>query len=214
MIRAPLTHDHGSTPEQVQLMHEVYGCDPDLDPASHPKWNEGTNPETGEKVHEGIRAKRIITEAMDARVSPWFPTLDAPLPNRLGTDRRCLADHLDGELVYVNPPNNADGALVSFFWITCVEYFLRGYARAVMFTGFNIEQLARNQRIGARSSPLKHPTIVPAERPRYLDGVTLQPQTQPMHASFITLLSHDPQQIRTFAALGRELGDVVNVHGY
>jgi hypothetical protein len=52
------------------------------------------------------------------------------------------------------------------------------------------------------------------DRPRYLDGQTLKPQTQPMHASFITLLSHDPKQIRTFAALGRELGDVVNVHGY
>jgi hypothetical protein len=66
----------------------------------------------------------------------------------------------------------------------------------VFFVGFNVEQLARNQRIGARSSPLKHPTIVPAARPRYLDGETLQPQPQPMHASFITLLSHDPRRSR------------------
>ncbi len=199
-IRAPLTHDHGSTTEQVQLMHEVYGGDPDLDPASDAKWNDE------------IRAKRIITEAMDARVSEWFP--GGPLPNRLLTDRRCLADDLDGELVHCNPPNDAPGELAAFFWRTCVEYFMRGYARAVFFVGFNIEQLARNQRIGARSSPLRHPTIVPADRPRYLDGKTLQPQTQPMHASFITLLSHDPNHIRTFAALGRELGDVVNVYGY
>lgn len=199
-IRAPLTHDHGSTLEHVRLMHEVFGGPPDLDPASHPKWNEH------------IRAKRIITEEMDARVSEWFP--GAPMPNRLGTDRRCLADDLDGELVHNNPPNDFGGELGAFFWRTCVEYFLRGYARAVFFVGFNIEQLARNQRIDARSSPLKHPTIVPAERPRYLDGKTLLPQTQPMHASFITLLSHDPIHIRRFAALGRELGDVVNVHGY
>jgi hypothetical protein len=202
MIRAPLTHDHGTPPEYVALMHEVFDGHPDLDPSSHPKWNET------------IRAKRIITEEMDARVSPWFPTLDAPLPHRLLTDRRCLADHLTGELVFSNPPNDADGSLVSFFWRTYVEYFLRGYARAVIVVGFNVEQLARNQRIGARSSPLKHPTIVPAERPRYLDGDTLKPQTQPMHASFITLLTHEPAHIRRFAALGRELGDVVNVHGY
>jgi len=214
MIRLPLTHDHGSPPNIVSLMHEVYGGDPDLDPASHPKWNDGIDPATGVKVHEGIRARRIITEEMDAHVSPWFPTLDAPRPNKLPTDRRCLPDALEGELVYCNPPNEGDGSLGAFFWITCVVYFLRGYARGVIFTGFNIEQLARNQRIGARSSPLKHPTIVPAERPRYLDGETLKPQPQPMHASFITLLSHDHNHIRRFAALCRELGDVVNVHGY
>lgn len=200
MIKAPLTHDHGTPLDIVALMHEVFQSDPDLDPASNAKWNEH------------IRAKRIITEEMDARVSSWFP--DAPLPNRLLTDRRCLAEDLEGELVHCNPPNEGDGSLAAFFWKANVEYFMRGYARAVLFVGFNVEQLARNQRIGARSSPLRHPTIVPAKRPRYLDGVTLQPQTQPMHASFITLLSHDHHHIRRFAALGRELGDVVNVHGY
>lgn len=200
MIRASLTHDHGTPLDVVALMHEVYGRDPDLDPATHPKWNEQ------------IRAKRIITEEMDAGVSEWFP--GAPLPNRLGTDRRCLARELDGELVHCNPPNDGPGDLAAFFWVTCVEYFLRGYARSVFFVGFNIEQLARNQRIGARSSPLRHPTIVPAERPRYLDGVTQKPQTQPMHASFITLLSHTPREIQTFASLGKQLGDVVNADRY
>lgn len=199
-IRAMLTHDHGSPPDFVQLMHEVFRGEPDLDPASAPKWN----------AH--IRARRIITEQMDARVAEWFP--GAPLPNRLLTDRRCRPEEEDGELVHCNPPNNHDGELAAFFWKTNVEYWMRGWSRAVFFVGYNIEQLARNQRVGARSSPLKHPTIVPAERPHYLDGVTLEPQEQPMHASFITLLSHDPNHIRTFAALGRELGDVVNVHGY
>lgn len=200
MIRAPLTHDHGTPPHFVALMHEVFQRRPDLDPASHPKWNEH------------VRAERIITEEMDARRAEWFP--GAPLPNRLLTDRRCRPDDEEGELVHCNPPNDADGSLASFFWLTNVEYWLRGWSRAVFYVGFNIEQLARNQRIGARTSPLRHPTIVPAERPRYLDGKTLKPQKQPMHASFITLLSHEPQHIRTFAALGRELGDVVNVHGY
>lgn len=196
MIKAPLTHDHGTTLEHVALMHAVFGRDPDLDPASHPKWNEH------------IRAKRIITEEMDARVSSWFD--GAPLPNRLLTDRRCLAAELDGELVHCNPPNDADGSLAAFFWKTCVEYWMRGYARSVLYVGFNIEQAARFQRVGARTSPLRHPTLVPADRPRYLDGKTLKPQKQPMHASFITLLSHDYREIQTFAALGRELGDVVN----
>lgn len=206
MIRAPLTHDHGSPREHVDLMHYVFDGNPDLDPASDPKWNEPN------EQHGGILARRIITEAMDARVAPWFD--GAPLPNRLLTDCRCLADDREGELVHCNPPNDKTGKLAAFYWKTSVEYFLRGYIRAAFFIGFNIEQLARNQRIGARSSPLKHPTIVPAERPLYLDGETLKPQEQPMHASFITLLSHDHNHIRRFAALGRELGDVVNVHGY
>lgn len=196
MIRAPLTHDHGTPLDIVAFMHEVYGAKPDLDPASHPKWNER------------VGARRIITEEMNARVSPWFE--GAPLPNRLLTDRRCLAGNLEGERVHCNPPNDADGSLAAFFWTTLVEYWFRGYARSVFFVGFNVEQLARFQRIGARSSPLRHPTIVPADRPRYLDGETRKPQKQPMHASFITLLSHDYREIQTFTALGRELGDVIN----
>lgn len=200
MIQAPLTHDHGTPLDVVALMHEVYRGDPDLDPASHAKWNEQ------------IRARRIITEEMDARVAEWFS--GAPLPHRLLTDRRCRPDGDVGELVHCNPPNDAGGDLAAFFWLTCVEYWMRGWARSVFYVGFNIEQLARNQRIGARTSPLRHPTIVPADRPRYLDAKTLQPQKQPMHASFITLLSHDPREIQTFAALGKELGDVVNGNRY
>jgi hypothetical protein len=196
VIRAPLTHDHGSPLGVIALMHETYGRDPDLDPASHAKWNEH------------IRAKRIITEAMDARISEWFP--GAPLPNRLWADRRCRPDGEPGEIIHCNPPNDSTGALAAFFWRTCVEYYLRGWAESVFYVGFNIEQLAMNQRIDARSSPLRHPTIVPAKRPRYLDGETLQPQKQPMHASFITLLSSTPREIQTFTALGKELGDVVN----
>lgn len=195
-----LTHDHGSTDAMVRLCHEVFGGAPDLDPASSPKWNER------------IGARRIITEEQDARITPWFD--GAPLPNRLLTDRRCLADGLDGETIMNNPPNDKEGSLVAFFWKSNVEYFCRGYARAVLFIGFSVDQLARLQRVGARTSPLQNPTIVPRDRPHYLDGATLRPQDQPVRASFITLLSHDHNHIRRFAALGRELGDVVNVHGY
>lgn len=198
MIKAPLTHDHGTPLDLVALMHEVFRGPPDLDPSSSPKWNEK------------IGARRIITEEMDARTSAWFP--GGPLPHKLGTDRRCLPPELVGETIHCNPPNDSSGDLAAFFWRTCAEYWLRGWARSVYFVGFNIEQLARNQRIGARTSPLRHPTIVPAERPRYLDGKTLQPQSQPMHASFITLLSHSPSEIQTFSALGRELGDVTGPH--
>jgi hypothetical protein len=195
-----LTHDHGSTDYMVRLCHEVFRGPPDLDPGTSPKWNERIN------------AKRIITEEMDARVSPWFE--GAPLPHRLLTDRRCRPGDEQGETVFNNPGNDKQGKLVAFYWKTDVEFFLRGWARSVMYVGFNIEQASRLQRVGARTSPLKWPTIIPAERPEYLDGETLQPQTEPAHASLITLLSRDPREIKTFAALGRELGDVVNVHGY
>lgn len=192
-----LTHDHGTPRAIITLAHAVIGK-PDLDPASHPKWNEA------------IQARRIITEEQDAHVAPWFP--DAPLPHRLRTDRRCCPDEQPGETVFNNPPNDRRGKVVAFFWRTLVEYWLRGWCRSAIFVGFNVEQLSRLQRVGARSSPLKHPTIVPRERPEYLDAATLQPQTDPAHASFVTLLSRDPREITTFIALGHELGDVVNAY--
>ncbi len=195
-LTSMLTHDHGTPLDIIALMHETFGGPPDLDPGTHPKWNER------------IRARRIITEQQDARVSPWFE--GAPLPHRLGTDRRCCPDELPGETVFSNPGNDRRGKLVAFYWRTIVEYYLRGWCRSAIYVGFNIEQLSRLQRVGARTSPLRHPTTVPEERPEYLDAGTLQPQTDPAHASFITLLSRDPREIQTFTALGKELGDVVN----
>ncbi len=190
-----LTHDHGTPLGIVRLAHETFGL-PDLDPGSHPKWNVK------------IQAKRIITEEQDARVAEWFP--GAPLPNRLLTDRRCAPEDSGGETVFNNPGNDRRGLLVAFYWKTLVEYWMRGWCRSAIYVGFNIEQLSRLQRVGARTSPLKHPTIVPRERPEYLDGTTFAPQEDPAHASFITLLSHSQREIQTFAALGSELGDVVN----
>jgi hypothetical protein len=199
MIRAPLTHDHGTPPEYVALMHEVFGASPTSirrrtrsgtstsarSESSPRRWTRG--------CRRGSRARRCRTGC--SPIAAASPTTA-------------------GELVHSNPPNDADGKLASFFWRTNVEYFLRGYARAVFFVGFNVEQLARNQRIGARSSPLKHPTIVPATGRATSTARRSSRRPQPMHASFITLLTHEPAHIRRFAALGRELGDVVNVHGY
>jgi hypothetical protein len=189
-----MTHDHGTPDEIVRLAHETFPGGIDLDPASHPKWNER------------IKARRILTEEDDARVAAWFP--DAPLPLRLKSDRRIAPPSNPGEVVFCNPPNDKKGALVAFFWKTIVEYWLRGYIRSAVYVGFNVEQLSRLQRIGARTSPLRHPTVTPSHRPEYLSGATLRPQGDPAHASFVTLLSNTPSEVRTFCALGKELGDV------
>lgn len=192
-----LTHDHGTPDAIIALARATFPGGIDLDPASHPKWNNRPG---------GVGARRIITEQEDARVAEWFP--GAPLPLRLRTDRRCAPDDIDGWTVFCNPPNDKRGELVNFFWRTIVEYWMRGWCRSALYVGFNLEQAAKLQRIGARTSPLRHPTVIPSERPEYLDGTTLRPQTEPLHASFITLLSHEPSEIRTFCALGKELGDV------
>ena len=192
-----LTHDHGSPDAIIALARATFTGGIDLDPASDAKWNDRTG---------GVGARRIITETEDARVTEWFP--GAPLPMRLGTDRRCAPRDVAGWTLFCNPPNDKRGGLVNFFWRTIVEYWLRGWCRSAIYVGFNLEQAAKLQRIGARTSPLKHPTVIPAERPEYLDGKTLRPQTEPLHASFITLLSHTPSEIRTFISLGKELGDV------
>ena len=192
-----LTHDHGTPDAIIALAHATFTGGIDLDPASDPKWNDRPG---------GVAARRIITELEDARVAEWFP--GAPLPLRLRTDRRCAPPDVPGWTLFCNPPNDKRGELVNFFWRTIVEYWLRGWCRSAIYVGFNLEQAAKLQRIGARSSPLRHPTVIPSERPEYLDGTTLRPQTEPLHASFITLLSHTPSEIRTFCALGKELGDV------
>jgi hypothetical protein len=190
-----LTHDHGTPDEIVRIAHETFPGGIDLDPGSHPKWNER------------IRARRILTEQDDARVAEWFH--GAPLPAQLDADRRVAPDEHPGETVFCNPGNDRQGMLVAFYWRTIVEYWLRGWCRSAIYVGFNIEQLSRLQRVNARRSPLQYPTIVPRYRPKYLSGVTLRPQDQPAHASFITLLSNTPSEIRTFIALGREIGDVI-----
>lgn len=192
-----LTHDHGTPDAIIALAHATFPGGIDLDPASDAKWNDRPG---------GVTARRFITEEQDARVAEWFP--GAPLPMRLRTDRRCAPNDVAGWTVFCNPPNNKRGDLVDFFWRTIVEYWLRGWCRSAIFVGYNLEQSAKFQRIGARSSPLKHPTVHTADRPEYLDGETLRPQSEPMHASFITLLSHTPSEIDTFIALGKELGDV------
>lgn len=190
-----LTHDHGTPPEVIRIVHETIG-EPDVDPASHPKWNTR------------IKARRIITEQQDGRVTPWFT--DGPAPNRLLTDRRCCPAELPGETAFNNPPNDRRGELVAFYWRTLVEYWMRGWCRSAVFVGFNVEQLSRLQRVRARRHPLQLPTLVPRQRIEYLDAVTGKPQPDAPHASFVTLLSRDPREIQTFAALGSELGVVVN----
>ena len=69
------------------------------------------------------------------------------------------------------------------------------------------QRLQALQRVGARTHPLRHPTCVPRDRVDYRKSLT-EIGTDAPHASFITLLSREPRQIETFAALGSELGCV------
>lgn len=188
------TDQHGTPPPLIALIHGTYGGPPDLDPASSPEWNDL------------MQARRIITAEEDALVTPWCP--GAPAPHRFGTDRRgAPAGH--ALTVAVNPPGDPRGELVAAFWRALVEYFLRRWVTAAVWVGFNVEQLSRLQRVGARSHPLRHPTCVPRERIAYRRSLTALGEDPP-HASFLTLLSREPRQIETFAALGSELGCITH----
>lgn len=188
------TDQHGTPPGLVALIHGTFGGPPDVDPASSEEWNDL------------MQARRIITVAEDARVTPWVP--GAPAPNRLITDRRVAPQ---GHIctLGINPPGDPRGELVAFFWTTLVEYYLRRWVTSAIWVGFSLEQLSRLQRIGARSHPLRHPTCVPDQRIAYRKSL-IELGEQPPHASYLTLLSREPRQIETFAALGSELGCVVN----
>jgi hypothetical protein len=175
-------------------IHATFDGPPDLDPASSPAWNDL------------LQARRIITAEDDALVTPWCA--GAPAPNRLLTDRR-MAPSGHRCTVALNPPGDPRGELVAAFWRTLVAYYFRGWVTAAVWVGFNVEQLSRLQRVGARSHPLRHPTCVPRDRIAYRSSLTDLGE-QPPHASFVTLLSREPRQIETFAALGSDLGCVTN----
>ena len=191
-----ITDEHGSPPEFVELAHAVYG-DPDLDPASSPEWN-GL-----------IRAKRIITKAEDFWKTPWVE--GAPAPNRLKTHpvRPPWPIGGGGIKTFKNPPSDRKGQKVARMWWALAEYFALGWIRTGVYVGFSVEQFSRLQRIGARSHPLQHVTLVPDHRHGYRDGVDTIGE-DPTHASFVTLLSRSSREIEIFAALGSELGHVVN----
>jgi hypothetical protein len=104
--------------------------------------------------------------------------------------------------VAMNPPGDLRGELVAAFWRVLVEYYLRGWVTAAIWVGFNIERLSRLQRVGA---PLRHPTCVPRMWIAYCRMLTKLGEDPP-HATFVTLLSCEPREIDTSAALGSYFG--------
>lgn len=195
------TDSHGTPPQFVGLAHAVFG-EPDIDPASAPEWN-GL-----------VRAKRIITKDEGYWPTPWV--VGAPAPNRLKTQNErapwavpSIAYECGAITALVNPPGDKRGKNVARMWWALTEYFELGWIRAAVYIGFNVEQLSRLQRVGARSHPLQHVTLVPSYRHDYRVDEQTVGEDAP-HASFVTLLSRSSREIEIFAALGSELGHVVN----
>ncbi len=207
-----LTFEHGSPPEIVAIAHAVIG-EPDVDPASSATWNRL------------IRARRVITEQEDGRATPWFA--GGPTPRELAVAGAASATWR-ARTAFVNPPGDRRGELVAFFWRTLVEYFELGWCSAAIYVGFNVDQLSRLQRVGARFDPLSCPTLVPSSRTAYRAAVAPRRQADlfaaapmetdeepvlgedPPHATFVTLLSRDRHQIQTFTRVASDLGRVVN----
>jgi hypothetical protein len=196
------TPEHGTPAKIIDLARATLGGI-DLDPASSPQWNRF------------VCARRIITAKQNGLHTPWFT--GAPAPLRLGTDKTepwCLPTCLElgtrppRNTVFLNPPGDKRGELVARFWCALAEYYRRYWVTSAIWVGFNVEQLARLQRVGAVSHPLEHTTLIPRERIAYRDTPTTIGE-DPSHASFVTLLSDSASEIETFAALGSELGHVV-----
>lgn len=199
------TAEHGTPPEFVALAQRVLGFI-DVDPASSPEWNAL------------VGAQRIVTAEENGLKTPWF--VGAPRPDEMRTDKRewsnptssyktAIFDGPTRGTVFVNPPGNKDGSLVARFWCALAEYYRRNFATSAIWIGFSLEQIARLQRVGAASHPLEHTTLVPRTRHGYRDTPD-HVDDQPTHASYVTLLSDNPVEIETFAALGSELGHIVH----
>jgi hypothetical protein len=186
--------EHGTSPAFVELGRAAIGF-PDVDPASSQAWNKL------------ICARRVITREENGLRTPWFE--GAPVPLQV---RSCREIAPPGRrTAHVNPPGDREGVLVAAFWIALAGYFALRWVTSAIWIGFNVEQLARLQRVGARSHPLEHVTLVPARREGYRPSpALLATADQPPHASFVTLLTRDPREIETFATLGAKLGCVIN----
>ncbi len=190
------TPEHGTPPKFVELVHATFGR-PSVDPCSSAEWNRL------------VGAHRVITESENGLHTPWF--IGAPAPNRMLTNTAEAPEHHGCWTAMVNPPGERTGELVARFWCALAEYFHRRWCTSGIWIGFNVEQLARLQRVGARSHPLQHVTLVPAKRENYRPSPrSLDVGEDAPHASFVTLLSRDPLEIERFVALGSQLGHVIN----
>ncbi len=186
--------EHGTPSELVALATRTMGWI-DLDPASTPEWNEL------------VDAKRIFTKETNGLTSPWW--YGAPDPATLRVEREPCPNPGWKFRVFLNPPGSKDGSLVARFWQTLALHYALSYVSSAVWVGFSVEQLSRLQRVGAESHPLEHTTLIPRERVPYRNTPTTVGE-QPSHASYVTLLSDDPIEIETFAALGSELGHIVH----
>jgi hypothetical protein len=186
------TPEHGTPPEFVAIARAVLGAI-DVDPASSPTWNHA------------VQARRVITAQENGLRTAWFA--GAPRPRELLTSTQ-RPPAAPGTAI-VNPPGERSGALVAAFWLALAMYWHRGWCRSAVWVGFNLEQLGRLQRVGAPSHPLQHVTLLPMRRTGYMRAPNVR-GGQPPHSSYLTLLTRDPREVEAFAALGRELGHVVN----
>ena len=193
------TDQHGSPPEFVLLAHKTMGG-VDVDPASSPAWNAL------------VRATRVIGEAEDGTRTPWFAGAPKPAHAVEMVARRTAYQLPPRALrrVFINPPGSRDGELVALFWRALAAYVALGWCTSAVWIGFNLEQLARLQRVGACSHPLLHTTLMPAKRAGYRpDPRSLAIDPQPPHASFVTLLSANRDERALFTSLARKLGHVI-----
>lgn len=181
--------EHGTPTEFIELAKLALGPIY-IDPSSSAKWNAR------------VGAYRYITKHEDGLVQPWFP--NAPQPNTPNMERV-----ITKYTAFVNPPGEPTGHLVARFWSALAAYYAAGWCAAGVWIGFNVEQLARLQRVGAVSHPLQFPTLLPAQRARYVDRDG-RPNDTPPHSSFITLLSSDRARCERFCAEAKKFGHVIN----
>lgn len=138
------TVEHGTPHEVVALARHVFGEDGiDCDPFSNAYWNRHV-----------VKARSYCDEAFNALdpKHPWTRTVlagaadETRLPSRL--------------TFFVNCP----GGLVKESWAFCCDRWLEG--SAVFWTGFNIEQLAYLQTMGAMFRGFRR--VIPPRRLAFL----------------------------------------------
>lgn len=198
------SHDWGTNPRILAFERAVLGPI-DVDPCSSVKWNAV------------VGARRFIDAANDGRRTAWAPGAPPPYQVARVAEPDCppLLRAEPGRIytAHVNAPGDKRKTgekrveFVKHFWRALAGYVHTGWISAACYVGFNVEQLARLQRVGAVTHPLWWWTLIPAEREPFMlaPGVAGE---DPSHASFVTLVGGDDDMVQRFHVLGEPIGAI------
>lgn len=135
------------------------------------------DPASSEQANKVVKAKKIITESVDALSTPW---MDVP------------------STVYLNPPGGKLGnqSKTKLFWQQLINYREEGLIVQAIFMAFSAEALQHTQ-IGCELSICDFPICIPSRRISFIDPIDGVGK-QPSHSNVIVYIPGIENKVSLF----------------